>query len=66
MTNLSPVDAADVNVVRVSERSHRLKVLSLTPSQGTCAQDSCNLGRLVSAKLGHDHGGDRVAPSDAC
>ena len=47
VTNLSPVDAADVNVVRVSERSSRLKVLSITPSQGTCAQDSCNLGRLT-------------------
>ena len=47
VTNLSPADAADVNVVRVSERSSRLKVLSITPSQGTCAQDSCNLGRLT-------------------
>ena len=47
VTNLSPVDAADVNVVRVSERSYRLKVLSITPSQGSCAQDSCNLGRLT-------------------
>jgi hypothetical protein len=47
VTNVSPVDAADVNVVRVSERSYRLSVLSLTPSQGSCAQDSCNLGRLV-------------------
>ena len=47
VTNLSPVDAADVNVVRVSERSYRLKVLSITPSQGSCSQDSCNLGRLT-------------------
>jgi hypothetical protein len=46
--NLSPIDAADVNVVRVSERSYRLRVLSLTPSQGSCAQDSCNLGRLAA------------------
>ena len=64
VTNLSPVDAADVNVVRVSERSYRLKVLSLTPSQGSCAQDSCNLGRLTPRSLGHDHGRRAgVAPS---
>jgi hypothetical protein len=48
VTNLSPTDAADVNVVRVSERSYRLKVLTLTPSQGSCTKDSCNLGRLAS------------------
>jgi len=48
VTNVSPIDADDVNVVRVSERSYRLKVLSLTPSQGSCVQGSCNLGRLAS------------------
>jgi Domain of unknown function DUF11 len=47
VTNLSPVGAADVNVVRVSERSYRLRVLSVTPSQGSCTQGSCNLGRLT-------------------
>jgi Domain of unknown function DUF11/Prealbumin-like fold domain len=48
VTNLSPFDADDVNVVRVSERSYRLRVLSLMPSQGSCTKDSCNLGRLAS------------------
>jgi Domain of unknown function DUF11 len=48
ITNDSPTDAADVNVVRVSERSYRLKVLSLTPSRGSCAPPSCNLGRLAA------------------
>jgi hypothetical protein len=50
VTNLSPVDADDVNVVRVSERSYRLRVLSLSPSQGSCTQDSCNLGRLAPGR----------------
>jgi hypothetical protein len=48
ITNVSPVAAADVNVVRVSERSYRLRVISLTPSQGTCAPTTCNLGRLAA------------------
>src|SRR4051794_33943920 len=46
--NESPVAAADVNVVRVSERSYRLRLISLTPSQGTCAPTTCNLGRLAA------------------
>ena len=50
VTNLSPVDADDVNVVRVSERTYRLRVLSLTPSQGSCGQESCNLGRLAPGR----------------
>jgi hypothetical protein len=45
--NNSTADAADVNVVRVSERVYRLKVVSITPSQGTCNLDGCNLGRLA-------------------
>jgi Domain of unknown function DUF11 len=47
VTNNSTADAADVNVVRVSERSYRVKLLSLNPSQGTCAAAVCNLGRLA-------------------
>ena len=46
VTNNSTVAAADVNVVRASDLSFRLKVISLTPSQGTCNAGSCNLGRL--------------------
>jgi hypothetical protein len=47
VTNASTAAAADVNAVRVSERSYRLRLLSVTPSQGSCAQGSCNLGRLA-------------------
>src|SRR4029077_8302451 len=47
VTNASSAAAADVNAVRVSERSYRLRLLSVTPSQGSCAQSSCNLGRLA-------------------
>jgi hypothetical protein len=35
-----------VNVVKVSERSYRAKLVSVTPSQGTCSLTSCDLGRL--------------------
>jgi hypothetical protein len=45
--NNSTADAADVDVVRVSERTYRLKVVSITPSQGSCNVDECNLGRLA-------------------
>jgi hypothetical protein len=48
VTNASTTDAADVNVVRVSERSYRLRLLSLTPSQGTCTETVCNLGRVAA------------------
>jgi uncharacterized repeat protein (TIGR01451 family) len=46
VTNNSTIAAADVNVVRVSDLSFRVKVISVTPSQGTCNVGSCNLGRL--------------------
>jgi hypothetical protein len=48
VTNSSTADAADVNVVRVSERSYRLKLISLTPSQGSCTATVCNLGRIAA------------------
>lgn len=44
--NASSVAAADVNVVKVSESSYRTKLISVTPSQGTCSLTSCDLGRL--------------------
>jgi hypothetical protein len=47
ITNASPVPASDVNVVKVSERAYRSKLISVTPSQGTCALTECNLGRLA-------------------
>jgi uncharacterized repeat protein (TIGR01451 family) len=47
VTNNSTISAADVNVVRTSDLSFRVKVISLTPSQGTCNVGSCNLGRLA-------------------
>jgi hypothetical protein len=47
VTNASSVAAADVNVVRVSEHAYRTKVLSVTPSQGTCTLAGCDLGRLA-------------------
>jgi hypothetical protein len=46
VTNASSVAAADVNVVKVSESSYRSKLISVTPSQGTCSLTSCDLGRL--------------------
>ena len=46
VTNASSVAAADVNVVKVSENSYRTKLISVTPSQGTCSLTSCDLGRL--------------------
>jgi hypothetical protein len=45
--NNSSIAAADVDVVRVSERAYRLKVISIEPSQGTCSLDGSNLGRLA-------------------
>ena len=47
VTNKSAVDAPDVNVVKASERSHRTKLISLTPSQGTCTTTGCDLGRIA-------------------
>ena len=47
VANASVVEAADVNLVKVSERSYRARVLSVTPSQGSCTKASCNLGRLA-------------------
>jgi uncharacterized repeat protein (TIGR01451 family) len=44
--NDSPTAAADVNVVKVNDFSHLSEILSITPSQGTCAGRSCDLGRL--------------------
>jgi hypothetical protein len=48
VTNNSTVDAADVNIVKVSERSYRSKLLSVEPSQGTCNTTACSLGRLAA------------------
>ena len=39
MTNASTVDAADVNVVKSHRSSYRTKLISVTPSQGTCLDD---------------------------
>jgi uncharacterized protein DUF11/prealbumin domain-containing protein len=47
VTNHSTLAAADVDVVRVSELSYRVKVLSITPSLGSCSLSGCNLGRLA-------------------
>jgi hypothetical protein len=47
VTNNSSTAAADVDVLRASERSYRVKLISLTPSQGTCSGTQCNLGRLA-------------------
>ena len=46
VTNASPAAAADVNVVKVSERPYRTTLISVTSSQGTCSRTSCDLGRL--------------------
>ena len=46
VTNRSTVDSTNVDVVKVSERSYRTKVLSVTPSQGTCTLKDCDLGRI--------------------
>ncbi len=46
VTNASKVAAADVNVIKVTERAFRTKPISVTPSQGTCSLTSCNLGRI--------------------
>jgi hypothetical protein len=46
VTNASSVSAADVNVVKVSERTYRTKLISVTPSQGTCSPTRCDLGRV--------------------
>jgi uncharacterized repeat protein (TIGR01451 family) len=45
--NNSTVAAADVNVVKVNDFSGLSEVLSITPSQGTCAVRTCDLGRLA-------------------
>jgi hypothetical protein len=47
VTNNSTIAAADVDVVRVSELPYRIKLISVTPSQGTCTTGGCNLGRLA-------------------
>ena len=47
VTNASPVAAADVNVVKVSERPYRTTLVSVRSSQGTCSRTSCDLGRLA-------------------
>jgi hypothetical protein len=48
VNNQSPISANDVTVVKVSEHSYRTKVLSVTPSQGTCTLTSCDLGRIAA------------------
>ncbi|HEX4525442.1 MAG TPA: hypothetical protein VH108_01720 [Gaiellaceae bacterium] len=45
--NASSVAAEDVNVIKVSEHSYRTKLISVTPSQGTCSLTGCDLGRLA-------------------
>ncbi len=47
ITNKSSVEASDVNVVKVSDNSYRTKLISVTPSQGTCTTGECNLGRIA-------------------
>jgi hypothetical protein len=47
VSNNSTVASADVNLTRISERTYRLKLISLTTSQGTCNLKACNLGRLA-------------------
>jgi uncharacterized repeat protein (TIGR01451 family) len=47
VTNNSTLAAADVDVVRTTELTFRLKVISVTPSQGSCSLGTCNLGRLA-------------------
>jgi hypothetical protein len=47
VTNVSSAAAADVNVVRLSEEAFGTKVISVTPSQGTCTLIGCDLGRLA-------------------
>ena len=42
-----PGRAADVNVVKVTERPYRTTLISVTSSQGTCSRTSCDLGRLA-------------------
>ena len=62
VTNASPVAAADVNVVKVSERPYRTTLISVRSSQGTCSRTSCDLGRLGTRRLRDDH---RRHPRDA-
>ena len=45
--NNSSLAAADVNVARLSELTYRVRVISITPSQGSCNLGGCNLGRLA-------------------
>jgi uncharacterized repeat protein (TIGR01451 family) len=47
VTNKSSVEASDVNVVKVSDNSYRTKLISVTPSQGTCTASECDLGRIA-------------------
>ena len=47
VTNNSSIAAADVNALRVSELSFRLRVIAIRPSQGTCTLAGCDLGRLA-------------------
>jgi len=47
VTNHSPIAAADVNVARISELTYRVRVISISSSQGSCSTGSCNLGRLA-------------------
>ena len=46
VTNHSTLAAAEVDVVRISERTYRVKIIAIRPSQGTCDVGGCNLGRL--------------------
>jgi Domain of unknown function DUF11 len=48
VTNRSAVAAADVNGLKLNDpRSLRTRLISLTPSQGTCRRFTCDLGRLA-------------------
>jgi hypothetical protein len=45
--NNSAVDAHDVDVVKVNDRSYHTKLLSLKPSHGSCGETSCSLGEIA-------------------
>jgi hypothetical protein len=47
VTNRSSVAAADVNGLKLNERSLRTRLISLRASQGTCRPYACDLGRLA-------------------
>jgi len=50
VTNVSSVDAADVQGLKINESSFRTELVSLTTSQGTCTSNppSCDLGFIAA------------------